>query len=36
LLFSLDGLPDPWAVRVGGERKMEYQPLRLLASESAV
>ncbi|MEP7242774.1 MAG: nitrite reductase large subunit NirB [Gammaproteobacteria bacterium] len=36
LLFSLEGLNDPWAARVAGERKAEYQPLRLLASEAVL
>jgi nitrite reductase (NADH) large subunit len=29
LLFSLEGLPDPWAARIAGEKPREYQPLRL-------
>jgi len=33
LLYSLEGLPDPWAARIAGARQTEYQPLRLPASE---
>lgn len=29
LLFALEGLPDPWAARIAGEKPREYQPLRL-------
>ena len=29
LLFSLEGLPDPWAARIAGTQAREYAPLRL-------
>ncbi|KAF1722266.1 nitrite reductase large subunit NirB [Pseudoxanthomonas wuyuanensis] len=29
LLYALEGLPDPWAARIAGDKPREYQPLRL-------
>jgi len=29
LLFALEGLSDPWAARVGGAQRHEFQPLKL-------
>ena len=29
LLYALEGLPDPWAQRIAGEKPREYQPLRV-------
>lgn len=31
LLYSLEGLPDPWEARIGGARKHEYIPLKVVA-----
>lgn len=31
LLYSLEGLPDPWAARIGGMQKHEYIPLKVVA-----
>ncbi|MFX1739058.1 nitrite reductase large subunit NirB [Paraburkholderia sp. A1RI_3L] len=31
LLYSLEGLPDPWEARIGGARKHEYIPLKVIA-----
>ncbi|SFZ79310.1 nitrite reductase large subunit NirB [Chitinimonas taiwanensis] len=31
LLYSLDGLPDPWAARIKGAQKNEYIPLKVIA-----
>nr|WP_159876916.1 nitrite reductase large subunit NirB [Aquitalea denitrificans] len=31
LLFSLQGLPDPWAVRIAGTQKNEFIPIKLHA-----
>jgi len=31
LLYSLDGLPDPWAARIKGTQKNEYIPLKVIA-----
>lgn len=31
LLYSLDGLPDPWAARIKGAHKNEFIPLKVLA-----
>ncbi|GAB3245401.1 nitrite/sulfite reductase domain-containing protein [Chitinimonas naiadis] len=31
LLYSLEGLPDPWAARIGGAQKHEYIPLKVIA-----
>jgi nitrite reductase (NADH) large subunit len=31
LLYSLEGLPDPWEARIGGARKHEYIPLKIVA-----
>jgi len=31
LLFSLEGLPDPWAARIAGAQKNEFIPLKLIA-----
>jgi len=30
LLYSLEGLPDPWASRIGGTQKHEYIPLKVI------
>ena len=29
LMFALEGLPDPWAARIAGAQRHEYQPLKL-------
>ncbi|MEZ0470055.1 nitrite reductase large subunit NirB [Luteimonas salinilitoris] len=29
LLYALEGLPDPWTVRIAGEKPREYRPLRM-------
>ena len=31
LLYSLEGLPDPWDARIGGAQKHEYIPLKVVA-----
>ncbi|MGF6755672.1 nitrite reductase large subunit NirB [Paraburkholderia sp. GAS334] len=31
LLYSLEGLPDPWEARIGGKQKHEYIPLKVVA-----
>jgi len=31
LLYSLEGLPDPWEARVGGAQKHEYIPIKVVA-----
>ena len=31
LLYSLEGLPDPWEARIGGVQKQEYIPLKIVA-----
>ena len=31
LLYSLDGLPDPWAARIAGAQRHEYIPLTVIA-----
>jgi nitrite reductase (NADH) large subunit len=31
LLYSLEGLPDPWEARIGGTQKNEYIPLKVVA-----
>ncbi|HEY9104956.1 nitrite reductase large subunit NirB [Chitinimonas sp.] len=31
LLYSLEGLPDPWAARIAGAQKHEYIPLKVIA-----
>ncbi|MGE8356837.1 MAG: (2Fe-2S)-binding protein, partial [Microvirgula sp.] len=31
LLYSLDGLPDPWAARIAGAQRHEYTPLTVIA-----
>ncbi|MGV2290054.1 nitrite reductase large subunit NirB [Trinickia sp. YCB016] len=31
LLYSLEGLPDPWEARVGGVQKNEYIPIKVVA-----
>jgi nitrite reductase (NADH) large subunit len=31
LLYSLEGLPDPWEARVGGKQKNEYIPIKVIA-----
>ncbi|QDQ28953.1 NAD(P)/FAD-dependent oxidoreductase [Chitinimonas arctica] len=31
LLYSLDGLPDPWAARIAGTQKQEFIPLTVIA-----
>ena len=31
LLYSLEGLPDPWEPRIGGTQKNEYIPLKVVA-----
>ncbi|MGF6598872.1 nitrite reductase (NADH) large subunit [Paraburkholderia sp. GAS448] len=31
LLYSLDGLPDPWEARIAGKQKHEYIPLKVVA-----
>ncbi|GAB2893208.1 nitrite reductase large subunit NirB [Paraburkholderia jirisanensis] len=31
LLYSLEGLPDPWEARIGGTQKNEYIPLKIVA-----
>ncbi|WDS38217.1 nitrite reductase large subunit NirB [Pseudoxanthomonas sp.] len=36
LLYSLEGLLDPWSVRIAGERNKEFQPLRIAAPAAAV
>ncbi|BCL75150.1 nitrite reductase large subunit [Jeongeupia sp. HS-3] len=30
LLYSLEGLPDPWAARIAGAQKSEYIPIKLV------
>ncbi|GHD60032.1 nitrite reductase large subunit NirB [Jeongeupia chitinilytica] len=32
LLYSLEGLPDPWAARIAGVQKNEYIPIRLVTA----
>ncbi|MBB1087752.1 NAD(P)/FAD-dependent oxidoreductase [Lysobacter sp. SG-8] len=36
LLYALEGLPDPWAERIAGSRRREYEPLRIDARLVAV
>ena len=36
LLYSLEGLVDPWKARIAGERRQEYQPLRIAAPAATV
>ncbi|PPU11927.1 nitrite reductase large subunit [Xanthomonas arboricola] len=36
LLYSLEGLVDPWKARIAGERRQEYQPLRIAAPVATV
>jgi nitrite reductase (NADH) large subunit len=31
LLYSLEGLPDPWEARIAGTQKLEYIPLKVVA-----
>ncbi|WP_116138177.1 nitrite reductase large subunit NirB [Trinickia diaoshuihuensis] len=31
LLYALDGLPDPWQARIGGQHEREYIPLKVIA-----
>ncbi|MDN0073775.1 nitrite reductase large subunit NirB [Crenobacter sp. SG2303] len=31
LLYSLEGLPDPWAARIAGAQKNEYIPIKAIA-----
>ncbi|MGN6651697.1 nitrite reductase large subunit NirB [Trinickia sp.] len=31
LLYSLEGLPDPWQARIGGVQEREYIPLKVIA-----
>ncbi|MGI4815158.1 MAG: nitrite reductase large subunit NirB [Janthinobacterium lividum] len=31
LMYALEGLKDPWAARVNGERRQEYIPLKVIA-----
>ncbi|WP_035059106.1 nitrite reductase large subunit NirB [Andreprevotia chitinilytica] len=31
LLYSLEGLPDPWAARIAGAQKNEYIPIKVVA-----
>jgi nitrite reductase (NADH) large subunit len=31
LLYSLEGLPDPWAARVAGAQKNEFIPIKVIA-----
>ncbi|MCW3481323.1 nitrite reductase large subunit NirB [Neisseriaceae bacterium JH1-16] len=31
LLYSLEGLPDPWAARIAGAQKNEFIPIKVLA-----
>jgi nitrite reductase (NADH) large subunit len=31
LLYSLEGLPDPWEARINGAQKHEYIPLKVVA-----
>ena len=35
LLFSLEGLRDPWAARIAGEARREYVPIKLVPAEVA-
>ncbi|MBM3114494.1 nitrite reductase large subunit NirB [Jeongeupia naejangsanensis] len=32
LLYSLEGLPDPWAARIAGAQKNEYIPIKLVTA----
>jgi len=36
LLYSLEGLQDPWEARIGGARREEYQPLKITPPATAV
>lgn len=36
LLYSLEGLVDPWKARIAGEGRQEYQPLRIAAPAATV
>lgn len=31
LLYALEGLPDPWQARIGGQHEREYIPLKVIA-----
>ncbi|AOX99512.1 nitrite reductase large subunit NirB [Jeongeupia sp. USM3] len=35
LLYSLEGLPDPWAARIAGAQKNEYIPIKLVEGAPA-